>query len=197
MLLRILLAVLAAAGLFAWFSDRPVEHPPGILVPDAPEQTALAETRPVRHRGYHLTPVARFAASGRVLGRKAYRDDHAARLARYDLAIGWGPMSDSAVLDRYTISQDARAYRWQSEDPPLTTREVVLHSTNIHLIPANASVEATLSRIGSGDLVRLEGRLVDVLANDGTTWRTSRTRADAGVGACEILLVETLEWIER
>ncbi|MCC5845262.1 MAG: hypothetical protein JJU05_13520 [Verrucomicrobia bacterium] len=44
-----------------------------------------------------------------------------------------------------------------------------------------------------GQRVRLGGYLVNVLHENGTTWRTSTTRDDTGAGACEIVLVTRLE----
>lgn len=184
---------LVLLGTWFWYAGRPISHPPGVLVPEAPRQTPVTDATPLRHRGYHLTPVARFELRARVLGRRRYRDDPTARLAPYDLALGWGPMSDSAVLEHFTITQAHRAYTWQSDRPPLPTREVVRHSTNIHVIPAGSAVAAALTRIRAGHLIRLRGRLVDVRAHDGTRWRTSRSRLDAGMGACEIVWVEAVE----
>ena len=184
---------LLALGAYVFYSGRAVTHAPGILAPEAPRQTPVTAGQPIRHRGYHLTPVAHFSVEARVLGKKAYRRDPNARLALYDLAVGWGPMSDTAVLDHLSIRQQQRAYTWENAGAPLSTREVILHSTNMHLIPASDAVAAALVRLRPGHLVRLRGRLVDVLANDGSRWRTSRTRMDAGMGACEIVWVEALE----
>lgn len=191
--MRIAAVLLLLAGAGLWYGSRPIEHPPGVLVPQAPRQTAETEARPIPHRGYTLAPVARFDAEGRVLGRKAYRTDEHARLAPYDLAVGWGPMSDSAVLDAFTITQMRRFYRWQTDRYPIPRNDVIRHSTNIHLIPATAAVEGAIARIREGHVVRLQGRLVNVRGPDGSRWRTSTSRTDAGMGACEILWLESVE----
>lgn len=184
--------VLVLAG-GVWLAGRPVRPAPGVLAPEAPRQEPVAGHRPFRQRGHDLTPVATFEVRARVLGKKRYRSGPAAHLAPYDLALGWGPMSDTAVLDGFTIRQEQRAYAWKADPYPIPYRDVVLNSTNLHVIPATAAVEATLSRIREGQVVRLKGRLVDVRSADGAYWRTSRTRSDAGVGACEIVWVEGLE----
>lgn len=194
MWLRLVPVLVLVAGALYWYAARPVAHPPGVLAPEAPRQEPVADATPIRHRGYALTPVARFETRARVLGKKAYRRDATARLAPYDLALGWGPMSDTAVLEHLTVVQTQRVYTWRrAERFPLTPREVVLSSTNIHVIPATPAVESALARIREGHVVRLRGRLVDVLAPGGTRWRTSRSRTDAGVGACEIVWVEAIE----
>ena len=177
-------------GVYLWHPTTPIEHPPGVLVAAPPVQTSIDAT-PIQHGAYRLNTVATFEMDGRVLGTMRYSDDHA-RLAPWDLAIGWGPMSDSSILDHYILWQEARAYRWQSATDPLSTREVIRHSTNIHIVPTNADVAAQLPRLRPGHVVHLSGRLVDATHADGNRWRTSRSRTDAGYGACEILWLETL-----
>jgi hypothetical protein len=44
-----------------------------------------------------------------------------------------------------------------------------------------------------GALISAEGWLVDARAPNGAVWRTSLSRADSGAGACELMLVETLD----
>lgn len=193
MLLRLSLAALLALGAGIWYVNRPITHPPGVLAPDEPRQVALDQADPIRHNGYVLTPVARFEAEARVLGKKAYHDDETGGLAPYDLAIGWGPMSDSEILDQFTIIQTQRVYTWEAEEYPITPREIVYHSANIHLIPATPAVGGRLSRVKAGHLVRIRGRLVNARSPDGSRWRTSTSRTDAGIGACEILWVESVE----
>ncbi len=192
MWLRILPFLLAAAGVLFWHAGRPVSHAPGVLAPEAPRQEATERTS-FRHRGADLTPVATFEMRARVLGKKRYRTGPGAGLLPYDLAVGWGPMSDTAVLERFSIRQGRRAYMWSTDAYPIPRRDVVRHSTNMHLIPATSGVEAALARVREGHVVRLRGRLVNVVAGDGSRWRTSTSRTDAGYGACEIVWVEALE----
>jgi hypothetical protein len=95
------------------------------------------------------------------------------------------------VLKDLEISQSNRFYYWHYDDePPIPPDQIVRHSANWHLIPANNSVWDTLEALRVGDVVTLEGRLVDIEAPDVGTIRTSLSRDDSGAGACEILLVE-------
>jgi hypothetical protein len=50
-----------------------------------------------------LTSLASFDIRARVLARERYRFDRAADLSPIDLALGWGRMSESAVLDQLKI----------------------------------------------------------------------------------------------
>ena len=87
--------------------------------------------------------MAHFALDARVLHQKIYRYDRGAALVPVDLAVGWGPMSDQAVLDQLEISQSARFFWYQyPHQPPIPREEIVSHATNLHLIPSNKAVAA-------------------------------------------------------
>ena len=107
-----------------------------------------------------------------------------------DLALGWGRMTDDAVISRLDISQGGRwyRYRWQGE-PPIPVAEIVRSSANMHMIPADTNVATALKRIEPGQRVRIDGWLVEVRGNDGWRWRSSLTREDSGGGACELVYV--------
>lgn len=60
----------------------------------------------------------------------------------------------------------------------------------MHLIAADAAVDATLDRIREGHIVSLSGYLVNVEGDDGWRWRSSLRRTDTGAGACELIYVE-------
>ncbi len=129
-----------------------------------------------------------------MLSAEPYWLDRGAKISPLDLALGWGVMSDQAVLDRIDISQSARWYRTRYEFPaPLSDRQIIEHSSNMHMVPASRVVEKQLEGLRVGELVRLRGALVDVDHPSGWRWRTSMSRADTGDGACEIVYVEEVE----
>jgi hypothetical protein len=144
---------------------------------------------PIRVEDFVLTPVARFETEARVLGRANYRYGTEARLSPMDLALGWGPMADPAVLEEIDISQGGRFYRWRVERFPIPRETLETSSANVHIVPAGEGVRRSLDRIEEDQVVRLRGWLIDVERQDGWRWRSSRTRDDTGAGACEILLV--------
>ncbi len=192
----LLLIVCIAGGLWHLHTRDPggISRAPGILAPEAPEQRNLAPGQPgIRHGEFELTPLAEFRAEARLLSRLSYRFDAGAALSPMDFAIGWGRMSDSAVIDQLDISQGARffSYRWE-EHPPIPADEIVRSAANVHLIPADATVTASLRRIRPGEVVELEGLLVAARRDDGWSWRSSLTREDDGAGACELLLVKNV-----
>ncbi|MEM1094873.1 MAG: hypothetical protein AAGJ10_09745 [Bacteroidota bacterium] len=183
---RVVLSLLA----LCWGCSSP--PPPGVLAPDPPVQVSLS-AEPLAHRGYTLLPVATFEVTARVLGVEGYHGQRHGRLAPYDIALGWGLMSDTAVLERLDIAQHDRLYRWSRRDGAPDTPTIIRHSTNIHIVPASSGLGGRVASLRHGDVVTLRGQLVDALAPDGSQWRTSRSRTDAGMGACEILWLEAVE----
>lgn len=183
-----LLLALALHGL----GSRPIHRPPGVLVPDAPLQEQLGgdAPAPLRKDEAALQPLAKFSLSARVLARADYRWDGMARLAPIDLALGWGRMSDSAILGKVDISQSGRFYFWHVAQFPIPEREIIESSANMHLVAADASVARDIARTRVGDIVSFDGYLVEIDWPDGRKARSSLTRSDSGAGACEIVWVE-------
>ena len=181
--------VLAYAAWSGWHA-RAVSHAPGVLVESAPQQSDLATPLPpVERAGYRLTPLETFSLEARVLGAERYRFDREADLSPVDLALGWGAMSDSAVLAAIDISQGGRFYYWHAQQFPIPRRAIETHSANMHMIPATRDIERALKSVRPGQIVKLAGYLVEARAADGWTWRSSLSRDDTGAGACELVWV--------
>jgi hypothetical protein len=134
----------------------------------------------------------------RVLSRERYYLGTLADIAPLDIAVGWGPMSDSAVLAELDISQSGRFYFWHYDHQPPVPREIIeTHSANWHLVPASARVWKTLKDVRVGSVVTLEGQLVDIETTDHGRMKTSLRRDDTGAGACEIVYVESVSFRYR
>ena len=187
--------ILGLAAAMAWyFRDTEVRHPPGILVPQTPVQNNIAAGKRIQLDEFVLTEKAAFTIRARVLSSERYFVGTEAELSPLDLALGWGPMSDQTILDEIEITQGGRWYRTRYGQPaPLSDDQIIVHSSNMHMIPANSSVARALKKLSRGDLVRIEGYLVDVDRSDGWYWRTSMRRNDTGAGACEIVFVQQVE----
>lgn len=188
-----LLCALALWLGWLWWSGRPVARADGVLAADDPVQTDFDAPRPAipfKHATLH--PLADFSLTARVLSRDDYRFDAESDLSPTDLALGWGRMSDSAVLRSIDISQGGRFYYWQTKAFPIPRREIETHSANMHMIPADASVAYQLKRVRAGDVISLEGMLVEADKANGWRWRSSLTRGDTGDGACELVYVQSL-----
>lgn len=171
------------------------ERPAGVLAAAAPEQIAVPDgAAPIAIGAFDAVPLARFRVTARVLSTKRYATGREARIAPVDLALGWGRMSDSAVLSAFRISQSFRAFHWSAAELPIPEDEIVRSSANMHLIPASDEVRRTIERVRVGDVVAFEGALVEVFERDRDwSWCSSLTREDSGTGACEVVLVERIE----
>jgi hypothetical protein len=192
---RGLAVVLMLAGTYGAFASLEASHPDGMLAPYVPQQYELSEpVKPFKHAGFQVTPVARFDIQARVLGREIYRNDSVAQLSPVDLALGWGPMSDSNVLKDIRTSQGNRFFYWSTDRFPVPREVIETSSTNTHLIPATPEIEAQLKSVEVGDVVHFRGMLVNAYrASDRRSWKTSLRRDDTGDGACEIVYVTAVE----
>ena len=94
------------------------------------------------------------------------------------------------MIDQIDFSQSYRWYHWSSKHPPVQTGVIATHSANMHMIPANDDVEETLFSAIRGDIVDLEGWLVEVRGENGWKWVSSLRRDDTGDGSCELVYVE-------
>jgi hypothetical protein len=196
---RVVFIALVAASLWHLWRQwqlRPVHPADGPIAPTEPLQANVdATTAPTAVLGrWKLTPRAYYDITARILSREDYRFDPLSDLIPEDLALGWGPMSDNRVLSAFEITQSARFYSWRPREKlPIPRQDVIEHSANTHVIPANSSVRSQLARLRVGQVVHLTGLLVDGARNDGASVRTSLTRSDSGAGACEVMLVETVD----
>ena len=162
-------------------------------VAEIPVQSS--EAGPALQRaGYVIEPLASYEVRARVLSIERYRMGREADLSPVDFALGWGPMSDTAVLDRLNISQGGRwyHYRWEGS-PPIDPSVMAKSSANTHLVPADDLVKKRLLDVNKGEVVRLSGYLISARHSDGWTWRSSLTRDDTGQGSCELMWVTDVE----
>lgn len=181
----------------AWrlYADRDIDRAPGVLAAADPVQRAIESAPSIARRGFNLRPRAEFSATVRVLRREDYSLGALADLVPTDFAVGWGRMSDSAVLANIEISQSDRFYFWRTDSWPLERDEIETHSANWHVIPENGGVGAVLARLRAGSVVELRGRLVDIEGRE-SGMATSLSRSDTGPGACEILLASSVRVLE-
>ncbi len=187
----IVFILLIGYGAYRHFSERPIITTPGAMTQALPNQTSSNHTS-FNYHDYTITPLADFSIEARVLAKETYTFDRGASLSPIDLALGWGPMSDSGVLSQIRISQSNRFYYWHVDQFPIPREAIETNSANMHMIPADDAIEAQLKDVHVGQLVRIEGYLVQANAKDGFYWKSSLTRQDTGAGACELVFVKKL-----
>jgi hypothetical protein len=180
----------------AWvYVSSDVPQPPGVLAPDDPRQVDIVE-RTWTIGDTRFTALAQYDIQARVLSTNHYSFDKGADLAPVDFAVGWGRMSDSDVLAGIKISQSGRFYFWRpiiGQPLPIPRKELISHSANMHLIPSDDGIKKVLLDVRPGQMVSLSGYLVQVNRPQGWTWRSSLSRTDTGMGACELMWVERID----
>ena len=178
-------------GVIHHFQNRPVVHGAGEIAPNDPVQTNI-HSGDFRFNDFTLTPLANYEIEARVLSKEDYAVGIEAELSPTDLAVGWGVMSDEAVLNKIDISQGNRFFFWHVDQFPIPQHEIEIHAANMHIIPANGTVKHQLNKVRAGQVVRIKGQLIEAKRADGWHWRSSLTREDTGSGACELMYVTEL-----
>jgi hypothetical protein len=138
-----------------------------------------------------ITPLAGFSIAARVLAREDYHLGREADYSPTDLALGWGPMAAPGLAERLSVSQAGRwyTYRWDGDGPPIAPYDIATHSANMHLVPASPEAARAIEAVREGEMVRMDGWLVRIDADDRWHWQSSTSRDDTGSGACELVLV--------
>ncbi|MBQ8913962.1 MAG: zinc ribbon domain-containing protein [Lachnospiraceae bacterium] len=127
------------------------------------------------------------------------------RLAPRDIALAWGKVAEYNDKINFHWRQYGRFLYWNVKSydelaPVESTEYVSSHISNNHLIAADNSVKRKIRRIKKGDHIKITGYLVNVDAenNAGRTffWNSSTTRTDTGDGACEVIYVTDVVWLD-
>ena len=187
-----LIIVLTGVLVYAFWPEKELRHPAGVLCPDDPVQTTVTDPVPWQKDEYTITPLAKFSIKAFVLSTNSFSLGRESDLSPMDLALGWGQMSNQAIIDGLDISQSNRWYRWKAKVLIIPAKEISTHSSNMHIIPANEQVEETLGELYKGCIIEMKGYLVSVKAADGWHWSSSLRRDDTGGGACELVWAEEL-----
>lgn len=176
-------------------------------VPDPVQKEATGGTQK-KIGGYDMDIAFKYSydVSALVVHDEDYNDGSLnGMLAPKDVALAWGRVAEYNDKIDFNWEQSNRWYYWHVDDisvlgPVGGVDEVSCHSANTHLIPADSSIRDDIMRIKQGDYIRLQGYLVDVDGSkkDGSTfyWYSSTTRDDTGDGACEVMYVEKVEWLD-
>jgi len=138
----------------------------------------------------------KFRIKARVVSAKKYNFDSVANIITHDFGVVWGKISKSSVFNKVNWKNEDRllkfSYTKQLIDS-LGEKYMLDHISNIHLIPKNKAIERKLDKIKKGDIVVISGYLVNVnydfKRDSYQSIKTSITRTDRGIGACEVIFV--------
>lgn len=136
-----------------------------------------------------------FHGEFRILGLKFYQDDEQAKFSPVDLAVSSGIFTDPRIAAQITISQYNRYLKWSIPYLPIPAKQAMELVSNIHIIPGSPEIAKQIKALQRGDLVHLQGELVEIKDKD-LVWRSSLSRDDVGDGACEVFRVNRIQWLE-
>jgi hypothetical protein len=187
----LLLIVVVTFGAYQHFK-KPKTHIDFQQLSTQVTEATLNEGKPFSLKEYVITPLQPFEMDAKILSARQYSSDAEAELSPVDLALGWGPMSDSGVISQIEVSQGDRWYHWRTDHFPIPRREIETHSANMHMIPSSAAIENTLTHLEKGQHIAFKGYLIQANRQDGYVWRSSLSREDTGAGACEVVYLTSL-----
>lgn len=165
-------------------------------------------TKIINGSNVEINYVAKYSISGRVVDvQNYYGYDIRNNLSPKDIGISWGFLANEKNHRKVTWSSAGNRYlSWYSSDGMWInemggTNKITEYCSNNHLIPSDNKNKKLIDSIKEGDFVRIEGYLVNVYCkkSDGSyfNWNTSTSRNDTGNGACEIVYVTNITWLEK
>ncbi|MHC4841143.1 MAG: hypothetical protein ACYTDT_09345 [Planctomycetota bacterium] len=141
---------------------------------------------------YNVEPVATYDVTSLIVSEndldQKWIDEYG---LSQDLGMIWGENTIDERFQNYEFSSGSYVlYASVPHGVPFSKTEI----GNVHVLPANADAVKALDAIEKGAQVRLQGKLINYTRADliGTR-KSSLTRDDTGMGACEVMLVENVE----
>ncbi|MBV6419766.1 MAG: hypothetical protein DAHOPDDO_00991 [Ignavibacteriaceae bacterium] len=193
----ILTVLIVSVLVFVFYPEKTITYPAGITASDQPDQINITESNVWSKDGFNFKALAEYKLKARVLSRNNFSTGKESEISPFDLALGWGSMSDQKIIDEIDISQSNRCYHWNAEALPIPSREISLNSANVHIIPKDEIVEEKFDNVYKGSLIEMKGFLVEITTTDGWRWKSSMKRDDTGGGSCELFWVEELTVLDK
>lgn len=137
-----------------------------------------------------------FHGEFRILGSKEYSDDAQAQFSPIDYAVTRGIFTEPAIARQINFRQYDRYLNWQMARPPIHPKLATQLVSNMHIIPGNPEIAKKIKQVKRGDLVRIEGDLVQINAND-LVWKSALDWNGVGDGACKLIRVDSIHWLEK
>jgi hypothetical protein len=202
----LLIIIIIFAGLIGYrYYDKPepsLDSMTPIVTEVAPEQIERTGYNEIAYKIGNNTitikPIASYKIAGKILAKKKYGSTWSAKLAPYDLALGWGKLTNDEYIEKLKISQWGRFYFFKYEyNLPFREDYIIEHSSNNHIIPATENLRKLLFHLDPGQLIEMEGFLVDVSGKIGKNqvkWNSSIKRDDTGNGSCELVYVRKIKY---
>ncbi len=177
---------------YIFWPEKIITYPAGITAEQQPKQTNMINNKEWQKDEFKIKALAEYQIKARVLSRNNFSIGRESKLSPVDFALGWGPMSDQAIIDKIKITQSNRWYHWQAEQYPIPPDQIPLNSANVHIIPKDEVIEDKIDEVYKGSLIEMKGYLVEITTEDGWHWKSSLRRDDTAGGSCELFWVEEL-----
>ena len=122
-----------------------------------------------------------------------------------DVGLAWGKVAEYNEQIDFGWEHGDRYLKFDVNDPRVYTvfdggvRYICSHMSNNHLIPADFGISHKIKMIRRGDHIRLKGYLVSVYGTrwgKEFAWESSTSRTDEGNGACEVMYVTDVEFLD-
>jgi len=203
-LIVVLILVIVIAILGYYYLHKPVvsaEDHTSIETLQDPQQYRLFDYRNIsfNSKGLDATikTIAKYKISAVILSKKRYATEWTSKVSPFDLALGWGEVSEPENYKNIKVRQTMRWYQYKTDrECEVTPHYISTHSSNHHIIPANDNIRNAILFAKKHDKIYLEGYLVNVSGkyrNKNVHWRSSLKRTDTGKGSCEILYVTSVK----
>jgi len=189
----IFLIALAGFLVYNFWPEKVITYPTGILVKENPQQGPVYNKPSWQKNNFKIIPLAEYRIRAMVLNKNYFSFGSGSEISPLDLALGWGPMSDQAVIDQLDITQRNRWYHWEAEFLPIPSDIISTHSSNTHIVPADENIEENLGKVYKGSLIEMNGYLIEIKGEKGWHWKSSLRRDDTGGGACELMWVDNIK----
>ncbi|MDQ8935223.1 hypothetical protein [Acinetobacter rudis] len=147
-------------------------------------------------KSQQMSVLEPFEGQFRILGSKEYHDDEQAKFSPIDFAVTRGMFTAPDIARQISINQYDRYLNWKMPHPPIHPQLATQLVSNMHIIPANPEIARQIKQVKRGDLVRLEGDLVQINDRD-LVWKSALDWNGVGDGACKLIRVDSIQWIEH
>jgi hypothetical protein len=178
-------------------------------IPIPPPTQTKSDQKPfeieVEGEHYHITPLYTYELEGIIVSTHhsdAFLDMAHKEWQDYlniaDICVIWGDNVTNGVYQDMTFENGNWTcyYSWPNASVRQRFKEDQL--SNNHLLTADASLSQKILNAQPGDHIRIKGSLV-TYANASNHFKrgTSTNRTDRGQGACEVIYVNTFEFIQK
>lgn len=162
-----------------------------------------SEVRSFQGVSYEIRPRFSYELTGVVVSFR-YHDGNSRlhqlandHLNMMDVCVVWGDTARSPLLSKIKIWNGVFTCNLNTRDQAAWNSISMEEVSNNHLISDDPAIRDAAQGLRVGDQIRIRGQLADYAAGGGQFRRSSVTRTDQGNGACETILLDSFEVLQR